>query len=475
MLRVMTVVLVVLGLMSAMLLAGRHFLLIRIDEERAAVRAMGYPVNLEELSALRGEPPIGPNAADHYRNLPRLYVSPIPEPGLGMAMRSRGRGSRSLRRRAFNPAFAFHQRPPCQAMSGEAVRASTKYLSDNQDYLDEIRRALTIDVCNFGHELKRGAPEARILLQAARILSLEGRMLVEEGDLFAASECMLEILGVAEHSCRTPVLVSRLTGIGQGNMAFELMRAILCHGSIPTEYVAAISKRLADAESFASPEDMIVSVLCSNQSLFDDPDIASVFGARGRGLTRPRSWNEFLGALRWETYTVSGLVDADGLHSLRFFREMLESVNLPEHEQFKVIDRQHREFFDSMPSWRMAKRLFMPAIGDALNRSYEFRAACRCARTMLAVEQYGSVHGAPPDSLSVLAPEFATTVPVDPFTGDPLKYQILVDGYQVYSVGKDRRDDGGNESRDVVFQVERSKLPISEQSRPTDNRFSRIR
>jgi hypothetical protein len=53
-------------------------------------------------------------------------------------------------------------------------------------------------------------------------------------------------------------------------------------------------------------------------------------------------------------------------------------------------------------------------------------------------------------------------VPTDPFDGKPLRFKPLANGYVIYSVGDDRRDNGGTQydftgakRSDVTFIVER--------------------
>ncbi len=59
MLRLMTLALVIAGVLSVGILVARNHLQTRIEAERAAVRAMGYPATLEELNERVGEPPRG--------------------------------------------------------------------------------------------------------------------------------------------------------------------------------------------------------------------------------------------------------------------------------------------------------------------------------------------------------------------------------------------------------------------------------
>ena len=51
--------------------------------------------------------------------------------------------------------------------------------------------------------------------------------------------------------------------------------------------------------------------------------------------------------------------------------------------------------------------------------------------------------GALPTSLDTLVPGLLFAVPQDPFSGLPLAYRPAADGYAIYSVDVNRRDDGG--------------------------------
>jgi hypothetical protein len=57
-----------------------------------------------------------------------------------------------------------------------------------------------------------------------------------------------------------------------------------------------------------------------------------------------------------------------------------------------------------------------------------------------------------PDSLNSLVPDFLPAVPEDIFNGSPLQYHRRADGYLLYSVGSDRKDDGGARYDDIIFQ-----------------------
>jgi hypothetical protein len=70
-------------------------------------------------------------------------------------------------------------------------------------------------------------------------------------------------------------------------------------------------------------------------------------------------------------------------------------------------------------------------------------AAVRCARLVIKVEQFRRANDRLPDALSELRLAAGDEVALDPFTGKRLLYARDSEGYVVYSVGRDSRDDGG--------------------------------
>jgi hypothetical protein len=61
----------------------------------------------------------------------------------------------------------------------------------------------------------------------------------------------------------------------------------------------------------------------------------------------------------------------------------------------------------------------------------------------LACRVFKARTGRYPDSLAELVPDLLPAVPIDPFTGDPLVYRREGEGFVVYSLGSNQKDDGG--------------------------------
>ncbi|HEX7619163.1 MAG TPA: hypothetical protein VF480_10655, partial [Verrucomicrobiae bacterium] len=73
----------------------------------------------------------------------------------------------------------------------------------------------------------------------------------------------------------------------------------------------------------------------------------------------------------------------------------------------------------------------------------ECDAQLQATRTILALRAYQLTHGNLPANLNALVPEFLDAVPVDDFDGQPLRYSV--DRKIIYSVGKNLKDDGGDD------------------------------
>jgi hypothetical protein len=76
--------------------------------------------------------------------------------------------------------------------------------------------------------------------------------------------------------------------------------------------------------------------------------------------------------------------------------------------------------------------------------------------TAIAVERYAVAHGSRPRSLELLVPAFLASVPIDPYSGEPVLYRITPEEYVISSVGVNGVDDGGKASgrwQDIEFVV----------------------
>jgi hypothetical protein len=116
--------------------------------------------------------------------------------------------------------------------------------------------------------------------------------------------------------------------------------------------------------------------------------------------------------------------------------------------------RSVRNYYDEQTSLmgsvnRMIAVYFVPAYWKAqeiAERSLGRRDGVLVAITL---EVFRREHGKYPDALDALVPYLLPEVPPDRLTGAPTRYRLMESGPLLYSVGADRKDDGGRPGADI--------------------------
>ncbi|VAX41764.1 hypothetical protein MNBD_PLANCTO03-1666, partial [hydrothermal vent metagenome] len=104
--------------------------------------------------------------------------------------------------------------------------------------------------------------------------------------------------------------------------------------------------------------------------------------------------------------------------------------------------------------------MLLPALSRILEHADQIETRRRGTAVMIALERHYLAHGFYPDTLSALVPEYLAVLPIDPWTGEPLRYRLHGEGasaYVLYSVGPDAEDNGGQPDED--FNARRDRNP----------------
>jgi hypothetical protein len=108
--------------------------------------------------------------------------------------------------------------------------------------------------------------------------------------------------------------------------------------------------------------------------------------------------------------------------------------------------------------------LLLPAAMRGTFASLEGDATRELVKLAIAATFFKSKHGKYPDNLSELVapenrgalrewlPEWIAEVPPDPFDGRPIRMRRVDGGIILYSIGRDRKDDGGHPWDDQKYE-----------------------
>lgn len=87
--------------------------------------------------------------------------------------------------------------------------------------------------------------------------------------------------------------------------------------------------------------------------------------------------------------------------------------------------------------------ILAPAIVGGIDGFDRMTARCDLLHLAMALRTWKHVHGAYPDSLDEIASDIHEPLRLDPFSGEAYHYRREGEGFMLYSVGPDRKDDGG--------------------------------
>jgi hypothetical protein len=102
-----------------------------------------------------------------------------------------------------------------------------------------------------------------------------------------------------------------------------------------------------------------------------------------------------------------------------------------------------RGAFDAFRHHYVFSRLLLPALNKASMRSSRAQCTAQQAGLACAVERYYLAQGKYPDALTDLVPKYLTKVPHEVVSTNAMHYQQTAQGYVLYSVGWDGKDDVG--------------------------------
>jgi hypothetical protein len=92
--------------------------------------------------------------------------------------------------------------------------------------------------------------------------------------------------------------------------------------------------------------------------------------------------------------------------------------------------------------------LLLPALEAALAAEHRNQTKHTVLLLSLALAEYRDEHKTFPEKLDELAPKYVKTIPLDPMWGVPFVYLKTENGYRLYGLGKNGRDDTGRTHND---------------------------
>jgi hypothetical protein len=313
-----------------------------------------------------------------------------------------------------------------------------RFVAANRQTLDLLHEAAGIPACRYPADFKKGLAAAAPWLSKVRpaggLLGCDAILQAEAGQPALACRSIESGLRLADSLAAEPVVVSQLVGIANRLAILSNLERIMTRTELPLECLLSMDRVLAAAEDANAVAKGMVGESVFITDFLEHPTqetSASLGGSAGTSAP--------LGL-----YAGLGLAQRDEAEYLEIVTASAEAMKLPCWQRLPAlgaIDRQMRQ----IPASHLLFHMVAPGVAGCCRAELQCLARTRAARTALAIERYRLKTGGLPASLDGLIPEYLAAVPLDPFTGEPLRYKQLAKGYVVYSVGQDLSDDGGKE------------------------------
>jgi hypothetical protein len=146
---------------------------------------------------------------------------------------------------------------------------------------------------------------------------------------------------------------------------------------------------------------------------------------------------------------------------LRDFTAMHEAVKRQNFNKLPLRNQLSRKAMSQEIGRIMITSLF-PAARATSEAEYRVQTRMALDQVGFALTAYAAAHGTYPKELKELAPDYIAQVPPDPFTEQHLHYAVRPDGFLLYSVGSNGKDDGGaatgqkDSNDDIAIRVVKS-------------------
>jgi hypothetical protein len=415
----------------------------------------------EDLEAARAQLPDAENAALQVHEAYGL----MPAPGAVLA----ADGSRTVPPGSLDSPDWDRILPevPPQVVLGEQKRKElTSRLAEQSRALDAARKLADMPRGRYVLDL---APDYVGTLmphigEARRVtlfLGFDALRRAYDGDLPGALVDCVAMLNTARSVGDEPAPISPKARAALVHRALQTLERVLAQGEAPVADLEAVQRLL---EEEAEVPHQLIAARAERAMMHGHLQVVrtghfnrAVYGLRSSWLG-PRADD------------VRDRIRARAAHAryLRYLTAAVEIAKLPPEEQ------QARWLELAEPQVELPILLQALSRGDSPQKAAELfhanLAELRSSAVAIAVERYRLEEHRWPDTLAELVPCYLKRVPADPFDGQPLRYRPTKDGVVVYTLGPDRKDDGGKLDRttpraantDIGFElwnVERRRQP----------------
>ena len=317
--------------------------------------------------------------------------------------------------------------------------------------LQQIRSASSRPQCRFPVDLEKGfgaaLPHLGPLQQAGFYFHLDAEARIEAGDGAGALDDCMQLFRLADAARTDSFIISLLVRFSILEKAALVIRRGLADGVWKEDELAALEVRLGAQNLVAGYRNAMASERAAMTTELERLALSSA--ASASETWRALSLTPAGGSVYPRGWLYMSMVKGNELHDA--WSMLTAPVNgvEPEFIALRANGGPFRELakLSSLDRFRYALiALLMPVLENVESSLLRASANLTQARIACALERVRLSAGGLPETLDGVVLNFVGSVPKDICDGNPMRYRRTADGYELWSVGLDRVDDGGRQN-----------------------------
>jgi len=389
----------------------------KLSRALADLKAKGVPLTVQELIP---PCPDTENGAALWRAAEELYAF-------------EGRDTK-----LFNDVYRkLHSGPPITSAEWAAI---SEVVEKNRRTLDLIPDVAAKPRFQYGDRdlvfYERRIPDAIKMIRAVRLWGFESMRIAEKGDLRRSLDRLRTGLRFAPKSAEESSLIAYLIALANARTCLLFLNRTLSGREAGEEILLPLFHDL-DGGRIGRWKSLLGRAFQGERVQLLDIGLP----ATPKGLQKAfggRAW--WIQLYYW---LIGPLVKRDirlNLPRLAELEELAPSSYFETNNFWKLYE----ERVDDLPWYAIVSKLAIIKNMEAtFLKVAVFDALILSCRAGLACRIYKGRTGEYPENLEALVPALLDAVPIDPFTGKPLVYRRDGEGFIVYSLGSNLKDDGG--------------------------------
>lgn len=332
------------------------------------------------------------------------------------------------------PAFVRNE-----VISPEEWSALTKVIEKNRRMLDLIPEVAAKPRFQYGdRELasyERRIPDALKILRSMRLLGFNAFLAAEKGDVRASLDRLRAGLRFAPKIAEESSLIAYLVALASEKQCLLFLNKSLSGREAGEEMLLPLLDDL-DERMIELWKVLLRNSIRGERVMFTE--IGLLMDASDWATS---SWLKGE-AEKLYFWLIKPLIKRDVNQDIPIYAGLEANAALP-YYRTRDFWKHHKDRLEDLPWYAIVSKLAIPEMEATFMKTATFEALVRAFRTGLACRIHKGRTGQYPESLEALVPALLNDVPIDPFTGRPLVYRREGEGFIVYSLGSNLKDDGG--------------------------------